>query len=47
MTDRTIDLDQRRDMSAQKATELRRLMDDGEVNEKVNEKMNEKVNEKA
>jgi len=35
MTDRTIDLDQHRGMSAQKATELRRLMADVEVNEKA------------
>ena len=33
MTDRTIDLDQRRDMSAQKATELRRLLSEVEANE--------------
>jgi hypothetical protein len=35
MTDRTIDLDQHRGMSAQKATELRRLMADVEANEKA------------
>ena len=34
MTDRTIDLDQRRGMAAQKATELRRLLADVEANEK-------------
>jgi hypothetical protein len=32
MTDRTIDLDQRRGMAAQKATELRRLLADVEAN---------------
>jgi hypothetical protein len=35
MTNRTIDLDQHRGMSAQKATELRRLMADVEANEKA------------
>jgi hypothetical protein len=35
MTDRTIDLDQRRGMAAQKATELRRLLADVETNEKT------------
>jgi hypothetical protein len=35
MTDRTIDLDQHRGMSAQRATELRRLMADVEANEKA------------
>ena len=35
MTDRTIDLDQRRGMAAQKATELRRLLADVEANEKA------------
>jgi hypothetical protein len=35
MTDRTIDLDQRRGMAAQKATELRRLLADVEANEKT------------
>lgn len=33
MTDRTIDLDQRRGMAAQKATELRRLLASVEANE--------------
>lgn len=35
MTDRTIDLDRRRGMAAQKATELRRLLADVETNEKA------------
>lgn len=35
MTDTTIDLDQRRGMAAQKATELRRLLTDVEANEKA------------
>jgi hypothetical protein len=35
MTERTIDLDQRRGMSAQKATELRRLLHEVESNEKL------------
>ena len=35
MTDKTIDLDQHRGMSAQKATELRRLLADVEANEKA------------
>lgn len=35
MTDKTVDLDQRRGMAAQKATELRRLLADVEANEKV------------
>ncbi len=35
MTDKTIDLDQRRGMIAQKATELRRLLADVETNEKT------------
>lgn len=35
MTDRTIDLDRRRGMAAQKATELRRLLADVELNEKA------------
>jgi hypothetical protein len=35
MTDRTIDLDQRRGMAAQKATDLRRLLAEVETNEKV------------
>jgi hypothetical protein len=35
MTDKTIDLDQRRGMAAQKATELRRLLADVEANEKA------------
>jgi hypothetical protein len=35
MTDKTIDLDQRRGMAAQKATELRRLLADVEANEKT------------
>jgi hypothetical protein len=34
MTDKPIDLDQHRGMAAQKATELRRLLADVEVNEK-------------
>ena len=34
MTDKTIDLDQRRGMAAQKATELRRLLANVEANEK-------------
>jgi hypothetical protein len=34
VTDRTIDLDQRRGMAAQKATELRRLLADVEANER-------------
>jgi hypothetical protein len=34
MTDRTIDLDQRRGMAAQKATDLRRLLANVEANEK-------------
>lgn len=34
MTDKTIDLDQRRGMAAQKATELRRLLTDVEANER-------------
>jgi len=35
MTDKTIELDQHRGMSAQKATELRRLLADVEANEKA------------
>jgi hypothetical protein len=35
VTDKTIDLDQRRGMIAQKATELRRLLADVESNEKT------------
>lgn len=35
MTDKTIDLDQRRGMAAQKATALRRLLADVEENEKA------------
>ena len=35
MTDKTIELDQHRGMSAQKATELRRLFADVEANEKA------------
>jgi hypothetical protein len=35
MTEKTIDLDQRRGMAAQKATELRRLLADVEENEKA------------
>jgi hypothetical protein len=35
MTEKTIDLDQRRGMAAQKATDLRRLLADVEANEKV------------
>jgi hypothetical protein len=35
MTDKTIDLDQRRGMAAQKATELRRLVADVEANEQA------------
>ena len=34
MTDRTVNLDKRRGMAAQKATSLRRLMSDVEANEK-------------
>ncbi len=34
MTDKTIDLDQRRGMAAQKATDLRRLLANVEANEK-------------
>ena len=33
MTDKTIDLDQRRGMGAQKATDLRRLLSEVEANE--------------
>ena len=35
MTEKTIDLDHRRGMAAQKATELRRLLADVEANEKA------------
>ena len=35
MTEKTIDLDQRRGMAAQKATDLRRLLADVEANEKA------------
>jgi hypothetical protein len=35
MTDETIELDRRRGMAAQKATELRRLLADVEANEKA------------
>jgi len=35
MTDKTIDLDQHRGMTAQKATELRRLLADVEANEQT------------
>lgn len=35
MTEKTIDLDQHRGMSAQKATNLRRLLSDVEANEKA------------
>jgi hypothetical protein len=35
MTDKTIDLDKHRGMAAQKATELRRLLADVEINEKA------------
>jgi hypothetical protein len=35
MTDKTIELDERRGMAAQKATELRRLLADVEANEKA------------
>jgi hypothetical protein len=35
MTDKTVDLDQRRGMAAQKATKLRRLLADVEANEKA------------
>jgi len=35
MTEKTIDLDQRRGMAAQKATRLRRLLADVEANEKA------------
>jgi hypothetical protein len=34
MTDKTVDLDKRRGMAAQKATSLRRLLSDVEANEK-------------
>jgi hypothetical protein len=34
MTERTIDLDQHRGMAAQKATELRRLVSEVEINER-------------
>jgi hypothetical protein len=35
MTDKTIDLDKRRGMAAQKATDLRRLLSEVEANEKI------------
>jgi hypothetical protein len=35
MTDKTIDLDKHRGMAAQKATELRRILADVEINEKA------------
>jgi hypothetical protein len=35
VTEKTIDLDQHRGMTAQKATELRRLLSDVEANEKL------------
>lgn len=35
MTDKTVDLDKRRGMAAQKATDLRRLLSEVEANEKV------------
>jgi hypothetical protein len=35
MTDKTIDLDQRRGMEAQKATDLRRLLSEVEANERA------------
>jgi hypothetical protein len=35
MTDRTIDLDQRRGMAAQKATEIRRLLAEVQANQKT------------
>ena len=35
MTDKTIDLDERRGMNAQKATDLRRLMAEVEANERA------------
>jgi hypothetical protein len=35
MTEQTIDLDRRRGMAAQKATELRRLLSDVEANERL------------
>jgi hypothetical protein len=35
MTDKTIELDQRRGMAAQKATDLRRLLADVEANERA------------
>jgi hypothetical protein len=35
MTEKTVDLDQRRGMTAQKATDLRRLLADVEANEKL------------
>jgi hypothetical protein len=35
MTEKTVDLDKRRGMAAQKATDLRRLLSEVEANEKV------------
>ncbi len=35
MTDKTVDLDKRRGMAAQKATDLRRLLSEVEANEKT------------
>jgi hypothetical protein len=35
MTDKPVDLDQRRGMAAQKATDLRRLLSEVEANEKI------------
>ena len=35
MTDKTIDLDRRRGMEAQKATDLRRLLSEVEANERA------------
>jgi hypothetical protein len=35
MTDKTVDLDKRRGMAAQKATDLRRVLSEVEANEKV------------
>lgn len=35
MTDKTVDLDKRRGMAAQRATELRRLLSEVEANDKI------------
>ena len=43
MTDRTIDLDQRRGLASQHATELRRLVSDVEANEEALRKRQEEV----